>query len=67
MVHPKRTDIAIINAMKRNKQEKKEIPKYDEETEYKSLLWDNEHGQLPISKQDRFKELELKYGIKPNL
>lgn len=67
MTIPKRNDIAIRNAMARNRQEIKEIPRYDENAEYKHLLWDKEHGQLPLFKISRFKELEAKYGVKQNL
>ena len=50
--------------MNLNKKPIKEILPYDEEQEYKHLLWDKKHKQLPLFKLDRFKELEDKYGHK---
>ena len=64
MAVPKRGDLMIRNLMAQHRKEKVIIPPYDEEAEYKHLLWDYEHGQLPISKVERFSFLKEKYGTK---
>ena len=50
MVIPSRKDLMIKNLMAQRGKEKVVVPHYDEESEYKHLLWDDEHGQLPKSK-----------------
>lgn len=61
MAIPSRKDLMIRNLMSQHKKDKIVIPHYDEESEYKHLLWDYQHGQLSESKMDRFKILGLKY------
>ena len=56
----------IKNFMAQHKKEKVIIPPYDEESEYNHLVWDNERGQLPLSKIERFELLKTKYGNKQN-
>ena len=48
--------------MNQHAKAKVEIPKYDEEQEYKHMKWDAEHGQLSSAKMARFEELRLKYA-----
>lgn len=64
MAVPKRNDLMIRNLMSQHRKDKVVIPPYDEESEYKHLCWDFEHGQLPQSKLNRFNELKQQYGNK---
>ena len=64
MVIPSRNDNMIKNLMKLREQPPPKVIRYDEEQEYKHLMWDKEHGQLSPFKMNRFKELENKYGHK---
>ena len=61
MAVPKRGDLMIRNLMAQHKKDKVIVPSYDEESEYKHLLWDYEHGQLPKIKEERFEMLKSKY------
>ena len=64
MVIPSRKDLMIRNLMAQRRKEEVVVPHYDEEAEYRHLLWDNQHGQLPKSKTERFELLKTKYGNK---
>ena len=66
MAVPSRKDLMIRNLMAQRNKEKVVVPHYDEESEFKHLLWDKEHGQLPLSKIERFELLKTKYGNKQN-
>ena len=62
MATPSRNDRMIKNLMEQHKKDKVIIPHYNEEAEYKHLLWDYEHQQLSEHKKQRFEELREKYG-----
>ena len=67
MAVPKRGDLMIRNLMAQRKKEKVDVPHYDEESEFKHLMWDYEHKQLSEHKKARFDELKSKYGNKQNI
>ena len=61
MAIPSRNDQMIVRLMANRKKERVIVPNYDEEQEYKHLIWDFEHGQLPKFKEERFEELKRRY------